>query len=184
MLLRLRTQQLLPFQVVICECTTMLNPHSTGNLWGLLRSFYKWANWGVEALRAYSKAHKFHSVSRLVSEEARGSCRAASHSLLWECVHDSLAAFELALVFRHTRSLHWKLTLSCTELERSRYCSWSDTRFGWGTAINFKGLWLQGALDQVLCEAPVLQRDQKSIRTSQRGVSLNARPNQGHTHPF
>lgn len=184
MLSRLRTQRLLPFQVVIRECTTMLNPHSTGNLWVLLGSFYKWVNWGVEALRACSKARKFHSVSRLVSEEARGSCWAAPCSLLWEWVHDSLAAFEVALVFRHTHNLHWKLTLSCTELERGRCCSWSDTRFGWGAAINFKGLWFWGALDQVLCEAPVLQRDQKSIRTSQRGVSLNARPNQGHTHPF
>jgi len=141
--------------------------------------------WGIEALRTYRKVHKFHTVSRLVSKEACGLCWAATHSLLWEEVCDLLAAFERALAFQHTHKLrHWKLTLSYTELERSGCHSWSDIRLRWGTAIIFRGLWLQGALAQVLCEACVLQRDQKTARRPQDGRSLNARPNQGHTHPF
>lgn len=88
-----------------------------------------------------------------------------------------LAASEPALVFHW---IHCRLTPSCTGPERSRCHSWSDTWFRWGTALNFNGLWVQGALGQVLGEACVLQWDQKPACTSQHGRSLNARQNQEH----
>lgn len=158
------TQWLLPFWVVICHVLPCWASQHTKFVSIIRLISLKWLNWwGIEA---HSKGHKFHPVSTLNSEEARGLCSFCP-SL------PTLGVSELlllgSLLFQHTHRLHW----AAHNLKGAG----ADVCLRRGTASNFRGLWLRSSVK--VC---VLQQDWKSVCSSQRGTSLNARPDQDHKH--